>query len=191
MSEQDQNEAGASAPEEQPQLTGKAADILGRTTTINKCDACDGAHPDVILRAFVRQNSAFTHWFLCPVTGDAVSVSLVGLTTGDAINLDSETLQLFAKAQMSGRYVVIVGMVADGKLAFHCINKHLPHGDFFGEPPRKGMFEMVKEAFEKIVGPQQPAEMKVATPVPMGAGAIPGVARRAPDNGGAVNHLPG
>jgi len=182
MSEIDPNAVGSSEP---PQATGKPADVKGRTVGIKKCDSCDGAHEGVAMQAFVRQNSPFTHWFTCPVTGDAVPVSLVGLTSGDAINLESRVLQRFVEAQISGRYVVLVSFVnAEGKLMFNCINNHLPHGDYFGEPGRKGLFDLIRDAFENIVGPQQPKEMKQASPVPVSAGVIPGLEPN-------INHLPG
>lgn len=160
---------GGPIPGEQPTPTGKPLEVGEQRLSVQHCEACDGRHEGLQVFSYVRPRTVHTHWYKCPTVGDPVPISLIGLSDGRGILIDSDVCRALVNAQLAGRWCVAFFIVtADGQLTAQHKTHRFPHGDFFGAGGEsKGCIKMLTELFEREVGPQQPAEMKTVEPAPL------------------------
>lgn len=88
---------------------------LGTTTVnIKECPVCKSKHEDIALTEFKTGGyGPFTHWYLCPSTGDPAMLSLISIGDGVGIDIDHNILSQVLTAQASGRYMVAVWRVTE------------------------------------------------------------------------------
>ena len=149
-------------------LTGEPVDVRGSKLNIRKCPACDAAHQNLVVNEYNKPQGVFTHWFHCPTIQDPVSVSLLMLRSGDAIELSGPVCQSLANAQVAGRYLAVVFYVdEEGKLHMERTTSNFPVADFYETKDRPGCIGMLRKSFEDEVGKQAPQTMSRARPKPL------------------------
>lgn len=94
------------APEKPPQPTTGIKHVDG-SLNIRHCYACDGIHHQLEVKQFNTSRPPWTHWFICPTTGDAVPVTLV--IHGQAfLEVNNDILRKMVVAQATGEFLVAI-----------------------------------------------------------------------------------
>lgn len=164
----------AKAEETKAEPVATVLDARGMRVNINHCGGCDGSHEDIQVNEYARPQGPFTHWFTCPATADPVSLSLGMLKGGAGLEFSGPVIQELAKAQMAGRYMVIVCYVhaepdASGKFPL-TLTRHghkFPTGDVYPSKECEGLVGLLMRNLKDEFGDPQPVEMKTVAPHPL------------------------
>lgn len=159
---------------EKPEPVATVMDARGLKLAIHHCGGCDGSHEDIQVIEYARPQGPFTHWFNCPATADPVSLSLGMLKSGAGLEFSGPVLQELAKAQIAGRYMVIICYVhaepgPDGKLGL-TLTRHghkFPAGDVYQSKESEGLVGLLMRNLREEFGDPQPVEMKTVAPHPL------------------------
>lgn len=149
-------------------------DARGVPFNISKCGACDGSHEHLTIMEYARQPGPFSHWFVCPNTGDPVNVTLGTLPSGEGLEFNGAVIQDLAKAQMAGRYMAIICYVeaepdANGKFPLRLVRHgcKFPSGDVYQSKECEGLVGLLMRNLKEEFGDPQPVEMKAVKPHPL------------------------
>lgn len=100
----------------------------GQRLNVTHCPSCDGEHEELEIRSYVQDHTPHTHWFICPRTGDPVSIGL--WTTPDGLNVDlhRELAAGMVQAKVEGgAYMgVIFWIRPPGQLMIHRTTHEFP-----------------------------------------------------------------
>jgi hypothetical protein len=78
-----------------------------------ECGSCGGKHERLLVRKYITPQGPYTNWYTCPVTGDAVPVSLISLSRAMSVEVTNVVLRQLVRAIMSGSFLVVVWRVFD------------------------------------------------------------------------------
>lgn len=131
---------------------------------VKQCPSCDRPHENVSLHEYSGKRAAWNNWYTCPVSGDPVSV-LVEVEGGKPFEVEPAIVESLMRARKAGKYVIAVfrrESTPDGMWQTHCVQH--PHDwpqDQFGE-----CVNLLKQAFDKVVGPPAKEQMTRGKPEP-------------------------
>lgn len=141
---------------------------------IHNCGACDGSHECLQVNEYARPLAPFTHWFMCPNTHDPVNLTLGMMKSGEGLEFHAGIIQDLAKAQIAGRYMVIVCYVdadkdAERRLPLRLVRHSckFPTGDVYPSKESEGFVGLLMRNLKEEFGDPQPVEMKTVAPHPL------------------------
>lgn len=89
-----------------------------QTLQTHACHACGETHDDVTLKPYSKPHPPWTHFYICPLLGEPVSLCVQ--TLNDApVALNRKLINDVAQMTLAGSYFVCTAVMADGKLTMH------------------------------------------------------------------------
>jgi len=80
----------------------------GQTVGLKECGSCGGSHADVEIHSYTSRQGPYTHWYICPTTGDAVPTCLVMIGKTMGIEVVNSILNSIIEAMVRQRYLIAV-----------------------------------------------------------------------------------
>lgn len=166
-------------PEKQPHEVARdqpveKLDARGLGIRVTKCGACDGCHDELQVNEYARPLGPFTHWYMCPTLHDPVNLSLGMMKLGDGLAFDGPIIQTLAKAQIEGRFMVVICYVhaepdSEGKTVLS-LSRHgckFPTDKVYQTKGSEGLVGLLMRNLKEEFGEPQPVEMKKVEPHPL------------------------
>lgn len=136
----------------------------GEKLSIVNCHACDARHDGIPFHEYKTPNPPYTHWFLCPRTGDPVMVALVQNSAGDFVELHNNVLRHLLIAQAAGQFLVAVFRIEDNKVKLAWVKHRFPNADITADDGKK-IGNMLNADLIRDLGPLMPSgPLKEAKP---------------------------
>ena len=134
------------------------ADIpAGKVVDFEECGSCGKSHSISAINKYSTPQPPYTHWYICPTTGDPCGASIVS-QNGKEQTINASVLSRLATAHACENFLVAICWVDNGKLKYTRQALSFPHR-FFHD-----CAEHVRQDLESEVGPPQPAEPMAIAP---------------------------
>jgi hypothetical protein len=144
-------------------------DTAGMNMAINHCYCCQGPHQGVKLNEYRTPQPPFTHWYICPKTGDPTGITIKN-RAGTNLEVNANVLKHLVVAQQSESWMTVVWWVEEGKLRSFRQTNEFPTVYF------KDAVTDLDADLQGEIGPPKKEEMPVAAaPTPASLfGSAPG-----------------
>lgn len=127
------------------------------------CHSCDSNHQDIEAKEYKGQRPGpYTHWLVCPNTGDAVPLTIATAEGVDTV-INQKVMAMVSEAQANERYMVATFIPIENSNTGHAHVKVFQLTNEFPVSHTKVAVEALTTLLDREVGPPQDEPMKAAS----------------------------
>lgn len=104
---------------------GKGDSKATATMDMVCCHSCGQAHADLTAKPFEKANLPWTHWYLCPVTGEPVSLA-VDVEKDRPVEVNHRIMRDVVQAQATGEMMFVTFRIVNGTVHYERHTSNFP-----------------------------------------------------------------